>query len=213
MKNIVIIGADDLGKEVVWLIEDINKNNPTYVILGFLDDDVNKIGKEFHGYNVLGKIDYLEELSKGFLVSAVLGVTSPEKKQKIIEKISQFVEWENLIHPSVVIAESCKYGIGNMFFPNVTVSVDSVLGSFGLYHIHSTICSDCRIGDFSSFMTGTTVSGKTIIDDGCFLEAGSCVYPNLRIGKNVHLCIGAIATKDYKDNSIVNEGSKGIFAF
>ena len=44
MKNIVIIGAGDLGKEIVWLIEDINKVKPTYVILGFLDDDTNKTG-------------------------------------------------------------------------------------------------------------------------------------------------------------------------
>jgi pyrroline-5-carboxylate reductase len=34
MKNIVIIGAGDLGKELVWLIEDINKVNQTHVILG-----------------------------------------------------------------------------------------------------------------------------------------------------------------------------------
>ena len=42
MKNIVIIGAGDLGKELVWLIEDINKVRPTYLILGFLDDDLSK---------------------------------------------------------------------------------------------------------------------------------------------------------------------------
>ena len=41
MKEIVIIGAGDLGREVVWLIEDINRLNPTYVILGFLDDDAH----------------------------------------------------------------------------------------------------------------------------------------------------------------------------
>ena len=63
MKNIVIIGAGDLGKEVVWLIEDINKVSPTYVILGFLDDDTDKIGDEFYGYRVLGKVDYLTELA------------------------------------------------------------------------------------------------------------------------------------------------------
>ena len=44
MKNIVIIGAGDLGKEVVWMIEDINKRKPTYLIMGFLDDDVEKTG-------------------------------------------------------------------------------------------------------------------------------------------------------------------------
>ena len=62
MKNIVIIGAGDLGRELVWLIEDINKVKPTYVILGFLDMDERKAGREFYGYEVLGTEERLEEL-------------------------------------------------------------------------------------------------------------------------------------------------------
>ena len=63
MKNIVIIGAGDLGKEVVWLIEDINRVKPTYLILGFLDDDMSKNTYSFCGYRVLGGTDKLEELN------------------------------------------------------------------------------------------------------------------------------------------------------
>ena len=55
MKSIIVIGAGDLGKEVVWLIEDINRQYPTYLILGFLDDDRKKVGSEFCGYKVLGQ--------------------------------------------------------------------------------------------------------------------------------------------------------------
>ena len=69
MKNIVIIGAGDLGKEVVWLIEDINKRNPSYLILGFLDNDPEKIGKEFYGYKVLGNDETLEHI-------AIVGIKS-----------------------------------------------------------------------------------------------------------------------------------------
>ena len=54
MKNIVIIGAGSLGKEVAWLIEDINKLNPTYLILGFLDDNPGKAQTGCCGYKVLG---------------------------------------------------------------------------------------------------------------------------------------------------------------
>ena len=35
MKEIVILGAGDFGKEVAWLIEEINKRTPTYIILGY----------------------------------------------------------------------------------------------------------------------------------------------------------------------------------
>ena len=39
MKKIVILCAGDFGREIAWLIEDINAQKPTYEILGFLDDD------------------------------------------------------------------------------------------------------------------------------------------------------------------------------
>lgn len=47
MKNLVIVGTGDLGKEIVWLVEDINRISPKYQILGFLDDDAAKQGTEF----------------------------------------------------------------------------------------------------------------------------------------------------------------------
>ena len=72
MKNIVIIGAGDLGKEAVWLIEDINKLHPTYVILGFLDDDRGKREKEFFGYKVLGTTEMLEDLRERMPFCAVI---------------------------------------------------------------------------------------------------------------------------------------------
>ena len=61
MKEIVILGAGDFGKEVAWLIEDINKVKPTYIILGYLDDDEGKIGQKLNGYECLGPVRYLTD--------------------------------------------------------------------------------------------------------------------------------------------------------
>lgn len=181
MKNIVIIGAGDLGKEIVWLIEDINKAKPTYVILGFLDDDEEKTGKQFFGYSVLGTTAYLEELNKKIPLSAVIAIQDGTVRKKIVESHPLFCSWESIIHPSAVIASSSKVGKGSVFFPQVTVSVDNSLGNFGLYYIHATICNDCRIGEYVSVMSNATVSEHVILGDTCFLAAGSCIYPHAAI--------------------------------
>lgn len=39
MKDIVIIGAGGFGREVAWLIEDINRIKQTWNIIGFVDDN------------------------------------------------------------------------------------------------------------------------------------------------------------------------------
>ena len=55
MKDLIIIGASGFGREVAWLVERINKINPTWNLLGFLDDNEKIQGKEINGYKVLGK--------------------------------------------------------------------------------------------------------------------------------------------------------------
>ena len=213
MKNIVIIGAGDLGKEIVWLIEDINKISPTYLIIGFLDDDREKTGKEFYGYKVLGGTEKLKELSEKIPLRAVIAIQDGTVRKRIVEENSDFLNWESIIHPTAVIASTSSVGKGSILFPQVTISVDSKLGDFGLYYIHSTICNDCNIGDYVSFMSGASVSEHAIIGDECFLAAGSCVYPHKKLGKKSEVAVAAVVQKDYKENSKVGENSLGFVLF
>lgn len=207
MRNIVIVGAGDLGKELVWLIEDINKTKPTYLILGFLDDNVKKAGTEYYGYRVLGGTEKLKELYTKMSIHAVIAIQDGSVRKKIVEAHPEFTKWETIAHPSAVIASTSKVGKGCIFFPQVTVSVDSELGDFGLYYIQSTICNDCNIGNYVSVMSGVSISEHAIVGDGCFLAAGSTVYPHKSLGKCVKVSGGAIAHKDYPDNAEVNIAS------
>ncbi len=203
MKNIVIIGAGDLGKEIVWLIEDINRIEPTYLILGFLDDDAAKNSTEFYGYKVLGPVSMLDSLTMPFC--AVIAIQDGSVRKKIVGSYPNVKNWETIIHPSTVIAGSSTIGMGSIFFPQVTVSVDSRLGNFGLYYIHSTVCNDCRIGDYVSVMAGASVLEHAEIGDEAVLSAGSCIYPHKSIGSCARLGIEAAAAKDIPDGAQFNE--------
>ncbi len=187
MRNIVIIGAGDLGKEVVWLIEDINKVKPTYVILGFLDDDKAKEGGEFYGYRVLGSTSELECISAKTPTSAVIAIQDGSIRRKMVEAHKGFTSWETIIHPTAVIASTSPMGKGSVVFPHVTVSVDTKLGDFELLYINSTVCNDCTLGDYVSIMTGASVSERVVIGNECFLRAGCTVYPHIVLGDNVRV--------------------------
>lgn len=183
MKNIVIIGAGDLGKELVWLIEDINKRQPTYLILGFLDDDLNKDTYSFYGYRVLGGTDRLEELNRKMPFSAVLAIRDGSVRRKLVEDHPGFDNWETIIHPTAVIASSTKIGKGCIFFPQVTVSVDTYLGNFGLLYIHSTVCNDCWIGNYVSIMANASISEHVEIAGQSLIPANSSIEPHIKQGK------------------------------
>ncbi len=174
MKNIVIIGEGELGKDLVWLIEDINKHHPTYLVLGFLDDDLQKNTYSFNGYRVLGGIDRLEELYAKTPFSCVLAIRDGKIRKKIVDAHSDFDAWETIIHPTAVVASSTKIGKGCILFPQVTVSVDTYLGNFGLFYIHSTICNECWIGNYASIMANATVMEHAKVGSTAIVAANSC---------------------------------------
>lgn len=187
MKNIVIIGAGDLGKELVWLIEDINKKNPTYLILGFLDDDKDKIGEMFYGYRVLGTIGQLESIAERTPLCATIAIRDGVVRHKIVEAHKSFNEWETIVHPTAVIAGTSEVNRGSIVFPHVTVSVETKLGEFILLYINSTICNNCIIGDYVSMMSGATVAERAHVERESILEAGVTVGPNKKFGKSLSL--------------------------
>lgn len=211
MKEILIVGAGDLGKEAVWLVEDINRRVRTYLILGFLDDDREKTGKEFYGYKVLGTTEKLEELEERPHVSAVLAIQDGNIRKRIVEEHNMFQAWETLIHPTAVIAQTAEIGKGSLVFPHVTVSVDSSLGKFGLYYLNATVSNDCVFGDYVSVMTGTTVSEHVKIGEESCLSAGSCIYPHKTLGRRVKTAAGAVVSKDCGDDVKIGEKNNTFF--
>lgn len=62
MRDIVIIGAGGIGREVAWIIEEINKVKPTWNIIGFADENSEMWDKELNGYRVLGGFEALDKL-------------------------------------------------------------------------------------------------------------------------------------------------------
>ena len=83
MKDIVIIGAGGFGREVAWLIEDINKVKSEWNLIGFVDDNPEIYGKKINGYDVVGNVDWL--LDKNLNVVSAIG--DPQHQNIIMEKL------------------------------------------------------------------------------------------------------------------------------
>jgi len=68
MKDIIIMGAGDLGKDVAWLIERINEKTSEWNLLGFTEKGEMT---EFQGYPVLGTDDVIESYKDVYVVCAL----------------------------------------------------------------------------------------------------------------------------------------------
>jgi len=213
MKELVILGAGDLGKELIWLVEDINRVRPQYVILGLLDDDAEKHGSQIHGYRVLGTTDLLMGLGDTHDVHAVITIEDGSIRRRIAEKLAGFEKWETLIHPSAVVSDMSTMGKGCIVFANVTVSVDTSIGNHVLCYLSSTIGNDCEIGDYVSILSKASISEHVRVGRESYLSASSIVFPHKEIGEAVKVGVGAVVSKDAKDGTVISGGIPGLSFF
>lgn len=203
MKKIVILCAGDFGKELAWLIEDINTKNPTYEILGFLDDDESKIGREYNGYRCIGKTSLLSELKETQDVYAAIATQESKYRKKFVADNPAFHNWETLIHPSANISNTSKLGAGCIVCANCNISVNTILGDHCILNLGVTVGHDCMIGNYVSLMSGTVISGHVEVKESAYFGSNSTVVPGKKIGANAKVGAGSVVIRNVRDNVTV----------
>jgi len=199
MINIVIIGAGGFGREVAWLIEDINKIQNEWNILGFIDDNKEAYGETINGVKVIGNVNSIQEMGE---IYVAVGVGSPTIKEKIIQKIKEFsnVRYTNLIHPSVIIAPYAKLGIGNIICANNILSVNCKIHNFVTVNLDCTVGHDVILEDFVTVSPGVNLSGFVTVKKKTDIGTGSSVIQGITIGGNSIIGAGAVVVKDIPAN-------------
>jgi len=89
-KRLLIIGAGNCGEKIYREIHDNARLQ--YRVVGFLDDDSNKLGKKIHGVPVLGQIkDIRKVINKTKADEALIAISStiPQKMRNIVAECEQ----------------------------------------------------------------------------------------------------------------------------
>lgn len=197
MKDIVIIGAGGFGREVAWLIGDINKKNPEWNIVGFVDDTESFKGTVINGYRVVGNTSWLKEQNL-FVVNAIGDSIG---RKKVMEKLDGSKnQYPVLIHPSVICSESVKIGEGSIICAGNIITVNIDIGKHVIINLDCTIGHDANIGDYTTILPGVNVSGFVKTEECVSIGTGSAIIQGLNIGKNTVIGAGAVVVKDLPAN-------------
>ena len=193
-KPIVIYGAGGFGREVAWLIEEINRERTQYEIIGFLDDDESKISKTVNGYPVLGGMDYLEE-NAGLAVAVALG--NPAGRIKILRRLEHLnLEYPNLVHPSVMIGSRVSMGLGNIICAGSILTVNIRIGDFCHLNLKTSVGHDAILEDFATIACSVDLAGYSHLDKGTYLGNHSTVLNSVAVGALSIIGAGAVVNRD-----------------
>lgn len=199
MKRIVIIGAGGFGREVAWLIEDINKKKKEFEILGFLDDSIEKKDEIINGYRVLGGLEEIE--LKDVYFTCAIG-NSKIKSNVVKKAIERKLKPINLIHPSVKTGKYNKFGEGLIICAGTIITVNTNIEDYVTINLNCTIGHDTKIGMFTTMYPGVNLSGECVIEKGVELGTNSTIIQGKKIGKNTIVGAGSVVVRDLIENCI-----------
>jgi sugar O-acyltransferase (sialic acid O-acetyltransferase NeuD family) len=199
MKPILIYGAGGFGKEISLLINEINEVEPTWQLLGYLDDGVS-VGTEIKNGSVLGGIDFLNNYETE--IAVVFSIANPIILKKVVDKITNpKIYYPNIISPGVKFYEkkTVNIGQGNVFINGCRLSCDIDLGNFNLLNGFVVIGHDVKIGSFNIFSPSSRLSGAVTMKDQNFFGVSSIVLQGVNIGSNTKVGVMSVIMKDTKD--------------
>ncbi|MDL1967970.1 MAG: polysaccharide biosynthesis protein [Deltaproteobacteria bacterium] len=137
-KKMIIIGAGDAGEKVIREIYDNPKMK--YRVVGFVDDDKNKVGKQIHGIKVLGGIEELKEIVKNEDVDEML-IAVPSAVGKEMRRIVEICDLTRIPYKTLP-------GMGEIIDGKISIKTIRDISYKDLLGRHPVQLENDKISDF-----------------------------------------------------------------
>jgi carbonic anhydrase/acetyltransferase-like protein (isoleucine patch superfamily) len=164
MDNLAIIGYGGFGKEIEFLIK---CKFPKIKLVIYDDTNTSE--------NILS-IDKI--LNIDYNLNCVIAIGDPNSRLNIYNKLKLNTY---LIFPNIIFSTFKSYpfskdilmGVGNIIMPNVTVGINSVIGSHNVIGMNVGLGHDVEIGNYNFIGPNSFLAGSVKIGDNCKLSFGT----------------------------------------
>ena len=201
MQDIIIVGASGFGRELLEIIGNINRKEPTWNILGFIDDDLNALDGFDIPYRVIGTIRDWQPTEKEMYA---LAIAAPRTKEKIVPVLkAKGARFATIIAPTASIGDRTHVGEGVVMFGDVGISVDVTIGNFVFFNALDGIGHDTVIGDYCTFGPKVCISGGTRMGKCVNVGALASTFPGIEVGDYATIGMNSSAIRRVKPETTV----------
>jgi sugar O-acyltransferase (sialic acid O-acetyltransferase NeuD family) len=196
--KVIIIGSRIDGHANV--VREIIRAEGKHELVGFVDDDPQKLNQTIHSIQVIGDTNQLVELSKKFKFEGCIVAIGDNKQRRMLsEKIKKAgLKLINAIHPSVLIDSDVLIGEGCYIGQGVIIVTGSKIGNCVNIHTGTTIDHDNVIEDGANLGPGVHLAGRVSVGKDAFLGIGTVIIPDCIIGEGVTAGAGSVIINNIK---------------
>lgn len=202
MKKLVIVGAGDFGREVTWLVERINAQNPTWELLGFVDDNAALKGQTVDSYPVLGSVAWLETVTEEMYVVCSIG-TGRIRKQ-VMEQVlkNPHLHSATLVDPAAIIGRDVRVEPGCVVCAGTVLTVSIYMKAHTILNLNCTIGHDTVLGSYCTVHPGSNLSGKVRVGACTDIGTGTKIIQGLTVCSGCTLGAGAVVVRDITEPGV-----------
>jgi sugar O-acyltransferase (sialic acid O-acetyltransferase NeuD family) len=211
-EKLVIIGAGGLGREVLFLLSDINSRSNSYDVLGFIDNTPELQNKLINGSPILGDDSWLLNYEDD--INVVIAVGDSYIRKKIYERFShkENISFPNIIANDVKYSDSVSIGKGCIVGFYSLLSVNISIGNFVLLNSYCQVGHDACIENFVTLYGNVNVSGNVSVGECAEIGVGTRILQKISIGENSKVGIGSVVVNNVPaDCTVFGVPAKKVF--
>lgn len=201
LRDLIIYGAGAV--DVVKLVHRINDYEPTWNLVGFLDDTPSLQGTSVFGYPVVGdrqRLDALVAEQHDFVNNVASTTDARASVTALLE--SRGCRFASLAHPDVDL-EFTSIGRDVLISQGALIGSNAAISDHCVIRYRAIVNHDCVLGRNVFVGPGSTLCGHVSIAENTYIGAGSTVRERTSIGSGSVVGAGAVVVADIPDNVIV----------
>lgn len=191
---LVIVGCGGHGREMFATVTALNEVQPTWNVLGFVDDDPADLDRvERLGASLLGPVEWLQEHPCTY----ALGIGTSATRRIISAQLDAAgCSAATVVHPGASVGPDVRLDPGVVVYDRTTITTDVHVGRHSHLNVACAVQHDSSVGEFVQMSPGVLVNGDCRIGDDVFLGSGAIVTRGCAVGEAARIGAGAVVLAD-----------------
>jgi sugar O-acyltransferase (sialic acid O-acetyltransferase NeuD family) len=177
-------------------------------ILGFLDDNVDRISKL--GIDVLGTIDDYPEIvseiqkqERFCQIVYTIGINDGKVRAQVDERMKSFGAIPyTLTHQSAIVSQFSEIGQGAVLGHGCVVTANAYIGAHTHLNTHASVNQGSYVGEYCTLSPGARICGDVKVGDRVSFGSNSTVINLKTIGKDSTIGAGAVVVHDIPEGVV-----------